>query len=249
MSVISACKLAPANPLAQKGTVRKTLVSLMQLHLLNPAASPGSASEAGLSQLWPWPNASRGLPCWPTSPRLSCQGNQSRSAFIPSSSGQVASFCLRACSWARCRLGGRVTPSLSMASWAPWKKVNPSAMTSILRPSSLWTRPNPGRGWKRSSFFWHFPAHLCRRAFKRKAPSTQVSCLRARCTMNQLGGHTGRCVRTRGNGKERRRQKNPQRLGLKPGHTVGGDCCDHWWRQRPMLGCIMALSASVGLGQ
>ena len=61
--------------------------------------------------------------------------------------GCVASFVLRACFSAtpRRRAAPRLvvpsrrkgdTISVSMANWAPWNKANPSAMTSILRPSN-----------------------------------------------------------------------------------------------------------------
>ena len=56
------------------------------------------------------------------------------SSCVPVSVPHLGVEQLRA-SW--CRLGGRVTPSLCRwYKWAPWNKANPSAMTSILRPSN-----------------------------------------------------------------------------------------------------------------
>ena len=119
----------------------------MLLHLLNQAAFDPVLHQNGYCLCFGLRQAPQELCSRPATPNLCSQHDKPRSASSPANTGYVASFVLRACSNAtpgRRAAPRLVVPSLwrgdtivvSMANWAPWNKVNPSAMTSILRPSS-----------------------------------------------------------------------------------------------------------------
>ena len=185
------------------------------------------------SRLWPWTKHSGSWQSRPTiSLRLRLQGRPKKTG-SPADSGHVLSFFLRASSraaplWSAALL--RAVPSrlrgdtnvVSMASWAPSKRVNPSTTISSLRASVGFPPSNVKvshhdvcRNTSPS-----FSANLRCGPLQCKSPCSEDPRLRARCSM--VATAVEETATSAGTGEERQweveatTQQNPERLWIDP---------------------------------
>ena len=227
--------------LSRRDRALPALHAKMELHLRNHAAFTRFCSRTGTDSAFAFARLRRK---WAVSsdhrPPVSAAKTTRRARPpSPTNSGNVVSFLRRASSRATpARLAAPLlglpsrrrgdTNVVSIANWAPCHKVNPSAITSILRPSRALKAPTSR---SRTKALGGHPspslaAHLGCSTLKRKPPLSQNPCLGARCSMMaklvELAA-TSACARgQRQRQTEASAQQDAEKLGLNSGHPVGG---------------------------